>query len=85
MNQRAPVDFMLSQPLSETLTVAGQAENMMAAHVQAVSGLNLVLGGDNPDAWQLKAMDHVYAQDEQGNPAVQYTAQFVRTPDESDG
>lgn len=81
MNQRAPIDFVLSQPLSETLTVTGLAETMMAAHVQAQAGLTGVLGGDAVEAWSLKAMDHLHVLRGDGTRAVEYTAQFVRNPD----
>lgn len=77
MNQRAPIDFVLSQPLSETLTVGGLAESVMAAHVQALAGLRSVLGGDAEAAWSLKAMDHTHVP----NQGVQYVAQFVRNPE----
>lgn len=79
MEQRAPIDFILSQPLSETFTVGGIAETVLAAHVQANAGLQNVLGGDPVGAWILKAMDHVYVGGEQGG--VQYQAQFVRDPE----
>ena len=80
MNQRAPVDFLLSQPLSETLTVAGRASDMMSAHVMAQAGLAEVLGGDDAEAWSLKAMDHSHT----GDASVDFVAQFVRTPNEEE-
>lgn len=79
--QRAPIDYVLAQPLSETLTVGGLAETMMAAHVHAQAGLAGVLGGDAPEAWALKAMDHVHVLRADGSRAVEYQAQFVRNPE----
>lgn len=76
MQQRAPIDFVLSQPLSETLTVTGRAESVMAAHVMALAGLRGVLGGDFESAWSLKAMDHVWVEN-----GVEFQAQFVRNPE----
>lgn len=77
MEQRAPVDFVLSQPLSETLQVGGKAESVMAAHVMAHAGLLAVLGGDAVEAWSLKAMDHGHIP----GVGVEFRAQFVRNPD----
>lgn len=81
MEARASIDFVLSQPLSETLKVGGLAETMMAAHVQAQAGLTGVLGGDAVEAWSLKAMDHTYVLRGDGSRAVEYVAQFVRNPE----
>ena len=81
MQQRAPIDFVLAQPLSETLAVGGLAESMMAAHVQAQAGLTGVLGGDAVEAWTLKTMDHVHVLRGDGSRAVEYVAQFVRNPE----
>ena len=77
MQQRAPVDYVLGQPLSETFTAQGLAESVMAAHVMAQNGLEQVLGGDAVEAWSLKAMDHVLSP----NKGVEFTAQFVRNPE----
>jgi hypothetical protein len=70
------MDYVLAQPLSETLMVAGRAESIMAAHVMAQAGLTQVLGGDAVEAWSLKAMDHVWAEN-----GVEFQAQFVRNPE----
>lgn len=78
MNQRAPIDYVLAQPLSETLTIQGRAESVLAAHIMAANGLSDVLGGDSAAAWSLKAMDHTHAGFE---PAVDFVAQFVRNPE----
>lgn len=77
MQQRAPIDYVLAQPLSETLIVQGRAENVMAAHVMAQAGLTSVLGGDPVGAWTLKAMDHQLVP----GTGVDFQAQFVRNPE----
>lgn len=72
---------ILEMPLLETFQCGGVAQNVVMSHNLAWDALTGVLGVDHPEAWSLKVMTHAWVTHE-GAPAVQFSAEFVRTPDE---
>ena len=76
------VEQILAAKRLETFTVGGVAETIMHADVMAWNALESVLGADVVAAWRLKAMTHTYVTMNEGAPATQFSAEFVRIPDE---
>ena len=73
---------LLGQPKTETLTVAGNAANVLLADEMAWGAMRKVLGKDPEGAWRLKAVQHNYDPKIGGVGGVAFVAVFARIPDE---
>lgn len=77
------INEILSKPLAETFTAQGIAPNIQGAHAMAWEALEVARVARGPhmadpvEAWQLKAIQHVWSTDPLG---VAFTAEFARNP-----
>lgn len=87
MNVAPNVDQAIKMRRLEHFTVEGAAQNVLLADSMSWQALEQVLGGDPVAKWDLKVMLHDFVPGEHtqdGNPAVKFHAEFVRTPEETE-
>lgn len=76
---------VLNAPMFETMTVAGNARDVLDANRMAWAGLEGLLGDDDVAKWALKSMLHQYNPDgPNGSACTTFTAEFARQPDEEE-
>ena len=79
------VEQMLAMKKAETFVCSGFAPDVIHADRMAWDALMIVLGIDPVEKWTLKDMHHAFVPAKDETPVgVEFTAKFVRVPDEED-
>lgn len=77
------VEQVLAQKRLEMFTASGVSPDVAYARAAAWNALRLILGGvESDELWRLQAVNYGPAGVPGATPAVAWTAEFVRTPDE---